>query len=470
MCWNAPVATATLDGQIPEGRARYRSSSSTIARRPRRQCPDLAYVFQAEIEVRARLRLFRGRTCVVRRPPTGTNRSQICTTPTRPSTQLATASRPTGNVDGRQCRLLRTAWIPSAEVEKTDDRARTGRRAVDGGARGARRWCRRRAGAATARDAAIAHGSRHSGGPSALSKEARRETADELLRLAVLRPIGSSAGSRFSRRMPTRSTPSAWRIAPWHGPSRSVLESRRRAGGRSSSPSSCSTSPGLADPRARRPRRSVDLLFFPTGGGKTEAYLGLAAFAIVLRRLRQPGDAGCGAGVSVIMRYTLRLLTLDQLARAAALVCALELEREQDAASATATGRSRSASGSAWPRRPTARQQGRRATDTARAKVAAFKSDRKGKPSPIPLENCPWCGDATSGRDSFTLLPNDDAPQRPADRLRELRAATSRATGPARSGGRRADLSPPAGLPDRDRRQVRRAAVGRPGRRASSAV
>ena len=76
-------------------------------------------------------------------------------------------------------------------------------------------------------------------------------------------------------------------------------------------------------------REIVDLLFFPTGGGKTEAYLGLAAFAMVLRRLRNPGQDGLqGAGVTVIMRYTLRLLTLDQLARAAGLVCALELERE----------------------------------------------------------------------------------------------------------------------------------------------
>ncbi|MDP2958680.1 MAG: hypothetical protein Q8N53_19805, partial [Longimicrobiales bacterium] len=62
-------------------------------------------------------------------------------------------------------------------------------------------------------------------------------------------------------------------------------------------------------------RRVVDLLFFPTGGGKTEAYLGLAAFTMVLRRLRDPSVRS--AGVSVIMRYTLRLLTLDQLERAA---------------------------------------------------------------------------------------------------------------------------------------------------------
>jgi hypothetical protein len=73
---------------------------------------------------------------------------------------------------------------------------------------------------------------------------------------------------------------------------------------------------GIADP-ADPDRDVVDLLFFPTGGGKTEAYLGLAAFTLVLRRLRHPGIAS--AGLSVLMRYTLRLLTLDQLGRAATL-------------------------------------------------------------------------------------------------------------------------------------------------------
>ena len=60
---------------------------------------------------------------------------------------------------------------------------------------------------------------------------------------------------------------------------------------------------GLADP-THPDRPIVDLLFFPTGGGKTEAYLGLAAFAIARRRLNNPGLEG--AGLSVVMRYTLR--------------------------------------------------------------------------------------------------------------------------------------------------------------------
>lgn len=81
---------------------------------------------------------------------------------------------------------------------------------------------------------------------------------------------------------------------------------------------------GLSD-KTHADRKIVDLLFFPTGGGKTEAYLGLAAYQIAYRRLTHPD--WLGGGVSVIMRYTLRLLTLDQLGRAAAMICALELLR-----------------------------------------------------------------------------------------------------------------------------------------------
>ncbi len=71
----------------------------------------------------------------------------------------------------------------------------------------------------------------------------------------------------------------------------------------------------------------VELIFFPTGGGKTEAYLGVIAYTLLLRRMRGRGQPDAGLGVAVILRYTLRLLTLDQYERATTLICALELLR-----------------------------------------------------------------------------------------------------------------------------------------------
>ncbi|RME83551.1 MAG: helicase, partial [Planctomycetota bacterium] len=77
--------------------------------------------------------------------------------------------------------------------------------------------------------------------------------------------------------------------------------------------------------RTDEDRAVADLLWFPTGGGKTEAYLGLAAYAMAIRRLQGELEGRSGEeGVAVLMRYTLRVLTLQQFQRASALICACE--------------------------------------------------------------------------------------------------------------------------------------------------
>jgi hypothetical protein len=82
--------------------------------------------------------------------------------------------------------------------------------------------------------------------------------------------------------------------------------------------------PGLVDP-TEPSREEIDLIFFPTGGGKTEAYLGASAFTILHRRLTS--NSSEHLGVDVLMRYTLRLLTIQQFERSAGLISVLELMR-----------------------------------------------------------------------------------------------------------------------------------------------
>ncbi len=163
--------------------------------------------------------------------------------------------------------------------------------------------------------------------------------------------------------------------------------------------------PALADP-SHSERETVDLLFFPTGGGKTEAYLGLAAFAMVHRRLLHGEPRGLG--LSVLMRYTLRLLTLDQLSRAAGVVCALELERRRDPEK---LGR--------WPfeiglwvgRAATPNRMGGpgdQDENCAYHRLMRFK--KKGGEPPVPLDSCPWCGTPFDSQFSFQLVRDGSKP------------------------------------------------------------
>lgn len=187
--------------------------------------------------------------------------------------------------------------------------------------------------------------------------------------------------------------------------------------------------PGLQDP-AHADREVVDLLFFPTGGGKTEAYLGLAAWTIAYRRIVNPGRLG--AGVAVLMRYTLRLLTLDQLSRAAGVVCALELMRHEPAWQRDGKRLLGDwfieiglwVGSSASPNRLGGK--GNRKPETAVARVAAYRKTKK--EAPAPIKACPWCGTAFIP-DCFACVPTSDAP-----RNMEIRCAN---TACAFGGGRR---------------------------------
>ncbi|WP_329425040.1 DISARM system helicase DrmA [Streptomyces sp. NBC_01268] len=168
----------------------------------------------------------------------------------------------------------------------------------------------------------------------------------------------------------------------------------------------------LANPtsaeREASPTALVDLLFFPTGGGKTEAYLGLAAFTFAIRRLQ--GIIGTGedarsgdAGVAVLMRYTLRLLTAQQFQRAAALVCAAEVLRREayDGGDyrwgATPFRIGLWVGGAVSPNR----------YEEAAQQIAEAKQAGSGRGAKV-LQTlaCPWCGTALSAQED--LHPDDD--------------------------------------------------------------
>lgn len=156
-------------------------------------------------------------------------------------------------------------------------------------------------------------------------------------------------------------------------------------------------------------RKIVDLLFFPTGGGKTEAYLGLAAYQIAFRRLTNRD--WLGGGVSVIMRYTLRLLTLDQLGRAAAMICALELLRRspewQDASGQPELGQAPIEIGLWVGSAATPNKIGGPNVDDGEPPRTAYKIVQRYRggrgASPAPITDCPWCG-AKFDKNTFQVV------------------------------------------------------------------
>jgi Helicase conserved C-terminal domain len=142
----------------------------------------------------------------------------------------------------------------------------------------------------------------------------------------------------------------------------------------------------------------ADLLWFPTGGGKTEAYLGLSAYTLGLRRLQGTVAGRSGEhGIAVLMRYTLRLLTIQQFQRATALICACEVIRRADE--------------SKWGKEPfriglwVGQKTTPNTTDQAAEAIQQTHGQRgftagRSSGSPAQLTNCPWCGSKiVPGRD-----------------------------------------------------------------------
>jgi Helicase conserved C-terminal domain len=150
--------------------------------------------------------------------------------------------------------------------------------------------------------------------------------------------------------------------------------------------------PLLSDPTARYRSGELakaQLLYFPTGGGKTEAYLGLAAYTFAIRRRQRIVETPDGPldgrlGVAVLMRYTLRLLTAQQFQRATALVCAAEVARAADPAT--------------WGDEPfriglwVGTDVSPKRFEEAATQLANISGGRAYRLTVLQVQRCPWCG------------------------------------------------------------------------------
>lgn len=149
---------------------------------------------------------------------------------------------------------------------------------------------------------------------------------------------------------------------------------------------------------------TADLLFFPTGGGKTEAYLGLTAFTLANRRLQGDIDGRSGeGGVGVLMRYTLRLLTSQQFQRAATLICACEVRRRE----------LRAAGDQRWGETPFrigmwvgGSVSANKTQDAARDLDDLRNTGWAKGAGPTALVACPWCGEELDPKRDATSHPH----------------------------------------------------------------
>ena len=146
--------------------------------------------------------------------------------------------------------------------------------------------------------------------------------------------------------------------------------------------------------RSEDPSAVADLLWFPTGGGKTEAYLGLTAYTLAIRRLQGTIAGRSGQdGVAVIMRYTLRLLTLQQFQRASSLICACEMIRRAESSTWGPTPFRLGL----WVGQRSTPNTTEESEEANKQEHGIYSSMFGGTGSPRQLTNCPWCGSLIEG-------------------------------------------------------------------------
>lgn len=170
---------------------------------------------------------------------------------------------------------------------------------------------------------------------------------------------------------------------------------------------------GVSD--AHNPERQiVDLIWFPTGGGKTEAYLGVMAFYMFNERLAMRGDADGlrRDGTNVLMRYTLRMLTTQQFQRAASLICAMEYLRRKPETHGLGDLPGERFSLALWIGSDGAPNK----ISDAITKLNAFRNgERPG--NPLVLTECPWC------RSEIGRIDGDKPPEMKEKQWNAIRVA-----------------------------------------------
>ena len=155
-------------------------------------------------------------------------------------------------------------------------------------------------------------------------------------------------------------------------------------------------------------RETVDLIWFSTGGGKTEAYLFVSAFLIFFNKLIDPESSG----VEIIMRYTLRLLTQDQFIRTSRMIIACEKIRRDNVAilGNNEIGIGLWIGGGISPNHY--ESKGEKSPGSSEMLIDLKKKPNPDCESPFSIAICPWCNtnlvpEKLSGEENYGFEGDD---------------------------------------------------------------